>query len=104
MRLFFAALLVLTLPASAASLSQASLQGSWTIVELMNEPDEEGDQWVFEGDQFIQVVGGRRITPDAFTVRGGVIDLGYAEITVTAFDGRAMEATMAGFPYRLVKD
>ena len=89
---------------AAAELSQESLQGTWTIVEFMGEPDEEGDQWKFDGNRFYQVFGGRPIPPDVFTVNGMIIDLDYAKITVKSFDGNTMEAEMAGFPYKLVKD
>ncbi|MEM7049537.1 MAG: hypothetical protein AAF604_07760 [Acidobacteriota bacterium] len=95
--------LVFALPLAAEELSQKSLQGSWLIVEFGGAPDSEGDRWEFEGNRFYQVISGRRIPPDEFTVVPGTIDLGYAKIEVKSFDGRTMEAVMAGFHYKLVK-
>ena len=87
----------------AAELNTSKLQGKWLITEFMGEPDSEGDMWEFEENRFYQVLGGRRISPDAFTTAPGVIDLDYAEITVHSFDGKSMEATFGGARYKLVK-
>ena len=103
MRIILWVLLLLPLSLHAAELSEASLQGSWLIVQFQGEPDDEGDKWEFEGNRFYQNLGGRRISPDEFTAAGGVIDLGYAKINVKHFDGQVMEAEMAGFDYRLEK-
>ena len=92
-----------TLPVMASELSQKALQGSWLIVELAGEKDDEGDMWEFEGNKFYQNISGRRISPDEFTTSPGVIDLGYAKISVESFDGTNMIAKMAGFKYKLVK-
>lgn len=94
---------LLSLSAYASELNQPALQGDWLIVEFQGEPETDGDLWQFEGKRFYQNIGGRRLSPDDFTTRPGVIDLGYAKISVTSFDGKTMEATMAGFKYKLVR-
>ena len=93
----------LTFSLYAVNLSEASLQGSWVIIEFQGEAESEGDKWEFEGSKFYQNMGGRRISPDTFTVSGNIIDLGYGKIKVKRFDGKTMEANMAGFDYKLKK-
>ncbi|ABC27690.1 hypothetical protein HCH_00795 [Hahella chejuensis KCTC 2396] len=100
----FVALIMLALGVQAAELSKQALQGSWLILTMNGESDDENDKWEFEGDNFYQNLGGRRISPDAFTVKGQTIDLGYAKIKVLAFDGDTMTADMAGFTYELKKE
>ncbi|WP_431687865.1 hypothetical protein [Hahella sp. NBU794] len=100
----FTALALFAIGAQAAELSKQALQGSWLILSMNGESDDENDKWEFEGDNFYQNLGGRRISPDAFTVKGQTIDLGYAKIKVLAFDGDTMTADMAGFTYELKKD
>ncbi|WLQ12435.1 hypothetical protein O5O45_22160 [Hahella aquimaris] len=100
----FIALTLFAIGAQAAELSKQALQGSWLILSMNGESDDENDKWEFEGDNFYQNLGGRRIYPDAFTVKGQTIDLGYAKIKVLAFDGDTMTADMAGFTYELKKE
>lgn len=90
--------------AHAAELSEAALQGSWTIVEFQGGPDLDGDKWEFEKDRFYQNLSGHRMSPDRYRVSGSYIDLGYYKIKVKSFDGRQMTAVMAGFDYKLRKD
>lgn len=87
----------------AADLTQQALQGDWVITEFQGAPDSEGDMWQFEGNKFYQILGKTRVPADEFTVSPGVIDLGYAQITVESFDGKTMEAIMARVKYKLVK-
>ncbi len=96
--------LMFSFAAQAADLSSQALQGSWTITSMAGMADEENDKWEFEGNNFYQNLGGRRISPDPFTVQGDVIDLGYYKIKVLAFDGQHMTADMAGFVYELEKE
>ncbi|AZZ90253.1 hypothetical protein EUZ85_05790 [Hahella sp. KA22] len=84
------ALALFAIGAQAAELSKQALQGSWLILSMNGESDDENDKWEFEGDNFYQNLGGRRISPDAFTVKGQTIDLGYAKIKVLAFDDDTM--------------
>ncbi|MGY5451061.1 hypothetical protein ACVFI8_08990 [Agarivorans sp. MS3-6] len=95
--------MVFATTAYAADLSQSALQGDWVITEFHGSPEPDGDMWQFEGQNFYQNIAGRRMSPDAFTVSPAVIDLGYAKITVTRFDSKEMDATMAGFTYKLIK-
>lgn len=96
-------LLLAAFSVQAEDLSEESLQGDWQIVAFQGEASEDNDGWVFEDDQFYQRFGDRRISPDTFTVKGDVIDLGYAKIQVNRFDGDEMNATMAGYDYTLEK-
>ncbi|WP_223789492.1 hypothetical protein [Marinicella meishanensis] len=86
-----------------AELTSEALEGAWLITHMGGEVDEEGDLWEFEKGLFYQNLGGRRIAPDKYTVKGEVVDLDGYHITVLAFDGKTMRADMAGFEYQLVK-
>ncbi len=103
-------ILIIALLVSACStaadpgvLSTESLQGEWAIMQMADMEENGEDSWLFDGNQFYQVLGGQKISPDAFTVSGDVIDLDYAKIQVHVFDGETLEASMAGFRYRLVR-
>lgn len=100
MTVFLAAFAVTT---QAAELTAEALQGSWRVVMFAGEPNEDEDYWEFEGDRFVQNLAGHRLSPDAFTVDGNVIELDYAKIKVLEFTGNAMTADMAGFEYGLEK-
>jgi len=93
----------LAFSAYATELDQSSLQGDWLITEFMGETSKDSDMWQFEGNKFYQNISGKRISPDKFKASPGVIDLDYAKIKVTSFDGKTMQAVMAGFKYKLVK-
>lgn len=93
----------LSFSAFAAELSESALQGDWLVTHFQNEPDNDNTLWQFHGDQFIQNLDGLKVPADSYTVAPGVIDLGYAKVTVTEFDGENMEAVMAGFKYKLIK-
>ena len=95
--------LIFSISAYAADLSESSLQGDWLVVEFMGSPDEDNTIWQFEGNQFYQKMDGKRMSPDQFEVKDGNIDLGYTKIKVISFDGKNMEAIMANFKYKLVK-
>ena len=87
----------------AVDLSKSTLQGDWVITEFHGSPDSDGDMWQFEESNFYQNIGGHRTQPDSFTTSKEAIDLGHTKITIDRFDGKTMEATMAGFRYKLVK-
>ncbi|MCE0557104.1 hypothetical protein [Motilimonas sp. E26] len=89
--------------AFSAELSESALQGDWLVSHFQNESDNDNTLWQFQGNQFIQNLDGMKVAPDSYKVSPGVIDLGYAKITVTEFDGENMEAVMAGFKYKLIK-
>ncbi|MDO6687861.1 MULTISPECIES: hypothetical protein [unclassified Agarivorans] len=99
----FIVALTLSTSAYAADLSESTLQGEWLVVEFMGSPDEDNTKWQFEGNQFYQKMGNSRMSPDQFEIKEGTIDLDYAQIEVTSFDGKNMEAIMADFKYRLIK-
>ena len=101
--LMLVTLLALSAISHAAEPSVESLQGNWRVVTFAGEPNEDQDFWEFNGDQFTQNLGGRRLAPDPFTVEGMVIDVGYARIKILEFDGAKMRADMAGFEYGLEK-
>ena len=65
--------------------------------------DDEGDMWEFENGLFYQNLGGRRIAPDKYTVKGDIIDLDGYHIKVLEFKGTYMKADMASFVYELKK-
>ena len=89
--------------AFAEGLSNDSIQGSWRILTLSGEVDEDEDYWEFNGNKFVQNLAGHRMSPDEFVIKGEVIDLGYAKIKVLEFDSKLMTANMAGFKYTLEK-
>ncbi|TDR22368.1 hypothetical protein [Marinicella litoralis] len=95
--------LLLSAQVWSADITQDNIQGAWAIISMAGMPDEEGDMWEFEGNQFYQNLGGRRISPDPFVVKDNVIDLGYYQIKVLEFTGKTMKADMAGFVYELKK-
>ena len=86
-----------------AELKPEALEGAWQIISMAGMPDEDGDMWEFENGLFYQNLGGRRISPDKYTVKGAVVDLDGYHFTVLAFDGQSMKADMAGFVYELKK-
>ena len=96
--------LVFSQSAFSGELTEEALQGDWLIVALSGGPESDKDYWQFEGDKFYQNLDGHRISPDTFTVKPGIIDLGYAKIKVLEFDGKEMTADMAGFKYTLKKE
>ena len=98
-----AALLILSSVVYAAELTKESLQGSWRVLTLSDQADEDEDYWEFNGDKFIQNLAGHKVSPDEFKIKGNDIDLGYYQIKVLQFDGKTMTADMAGFKYTLKK-
>ena len=93
-----------SLSAYAADLNQSSLQGSWLLLTMNGQSLEDNDMWEFEGNKFYQKLGGRRISPDTFTVTGKEINLGYSKINVKKFEATTMTAEWAGFTYTLKKN
>ena len=87
----------------AAELKAENLEGAWLIISMAGMADDEGDMWEFENGLFYQNLGGRRIAPDKYTVKGDVVDLDGYHFKVLAFDGKTMKADMAGFVYELKK-
>jgi len=94
---------LLSFSAYGAELNIKSLQGDWLIVEMMGEANKDGDSWEFKGKNFYQRIKGMNVSPDAYKVTPGFIDLGYGKIKVTSFNGNAMEAVMGGVKYKLRK-
>jgi hypothetical protein len=86
-----------------AELNAEALEGAWLITSMAGMADDEGDLWEFEHGLFYQNLGGRRVAPDKYTVKGAVIDLDGYHITVLTFDGTSMTADMTGFVYELSK-
>lgn len=99
----FVLLAAFSITAHAADLAKESLQGSWKVITMSGEADEDEDFWEFNGDQFVQNLAGHKMAPDKFSVVGNVIDLDYAKINVLEFSAGAMTAEMAGFKYTLKK-
>jgi hypothetical protein len=85
------------------AITAEALEGAWLITHMAGMDDDEGDLWEFENGLFYQNLGGRRMAPDKYTVKGEVVDLDGYHFTVLAFDGKSMKADMAGFVYQLVK-
>ncbi len=102
-KIFLLLCLLVPFQVCSADISKENIQGAWVIVTMAGMPDEEGDMWEFEGNQFYQNLGGRRISPDPFVIKGNVIDLDYYKIKVLDFTGLTMKADMAGFVYELKK-
>jgi len=95
--------ILFTFSAYAAELNQKALQGDRLVVEFMGNPNKDRDIWQFSGNKFYQKLGVLNASPDEFNASSGVIDLGYGKITVTSFNGKTMQAIMAGFKYKLIK-
>ncbi len=87
----------------ATELKSEALEGAWVIISMAGMADEDGDMWEFEDGLFYQNLGGRRISPDKYTVKGEVVDLDGYHFKVLEFDGQTMKADMAGFVYELKK-
>ena len=87
---------------SAFALDARDLQGKWVITAVNGEDDGgRSDIWEFRGDEWIVWSGNRALSPDAFTVKDDVIDLGYARITVLEYAGDRMTTQQMGFVYTL---
>ncbi|MCB1583052.1 MAG: hypothetical protein KDI92_08305 [Xanthomonadales bacterium] len=84
-------------------LNAEALEGAWVITSMAGMEDDEGDMWEFEKGLFYQNLGGRRISPDKYTVQGEKVDLDGYHFTVLEFDGKNMKADMGGFVYELTK-
>ena len=91
------------LPSWAADVSAAALQGRWLITSVEGEPETVKNYWEFTDSAFRQVQDGKVASDDKYVASGDAIDVGYMKIKVRAFDGKTMEAGMAGFRYTLKK-
>ncbi len=92
-----------TVTAHAVDMTQQTLEGDWLVVEFQGKPDNDNTLWQFKGNSFVQNLNGQKLFPDPYKASQGLIDLGYGKIIVNSFDGQVMEATMAGFKYKLIK-
>lgn len=100
---YLLAALLLSFPCFAINLTADALEGAWVITSMAGMADDEGDMWEFENGKFYQNLGGRRISPDNYTIDGHIIDLDGYHIKVIEFDGQKMKADMAGYVYELNK-
>ena len=95
--------LLLSMSLMAGELSNDQLTGVWLIKSLNGQSDGVYDLWEFDGKKFTQNLEGHRMRPDAYSVDGNNIDIGYAKIKVLEFNSKLMKADMAGFTYQLEK-
>lgn len=98
------ALLIMGLPASALALEAADLQGKWVITSMNGEDDgDRSEVWEFKGDQWIAWSSGRALPADKFTIKGAVVDLGYAQIKILEHSESHLKTEQMGFTYTLEK-
>lgn len=101
--LCFAFTLLLSFNVFAVDLNGSDLQGTWNIVYMSGQSEYKNEWWEFTDDQFTQHFGEKTLSPDTFTIKGDVIDLGYSQMKVLVFEGNKMEVIMGGVKYHLEK-
>ena len=98
------ALLMVGFAGSALALESADLQGKWVITSMNGEDDgDRSEVWEFKGDSWIAWSGGRPLPADKFTIKGSVVDLGYAQIKILEHSDTHLKTEQMGFTYTLEK-
>jgi len=88
---------------NASGASSDSLEGTWKIIQMGRDEEDGTSSWEFHQGRFTQVLEGRRLASDSYTVRGNTVDLGYGKLVVSSNDGQTLKAKLGGVDYVLVK-
>ncbi len=98
-------LMALILPSLSlgSDVSTEMIEGAWKIVQMGNDKEDGTDFWELHNGRFTQNLSGHRMPSDGYTIKGNIIDLGYASITVMETNGFQMKAKFGPANYALEK-
>ena len=90
--------------AFAVDVKDSDLQGRWLIVKMGTmDASDMNDVWEFKNGKWTPISSGKALKPDAYTLKGDIIDLGYTKIQIIEFSGNQMKTKQQGFEYTLEK-
>ncbi len=98
------ALSLISSMALALELNESDIQGKWLIVKMgtMDVADMD-DVWQFQDGKWTAISGGKALSPDMYTLKGNVIDVGHTKIEVLELNDKQMKTKQQGFEYTLKK-
>jgi hypothetical protein len=98
------AILISSTVAFAVEVKDSDLQGKWLIVKMGTmDVADMNDIWQFKNGKWTAISGGKALKPDAYTLKGDIIDLGYTKIKILEFSGNKMKTKQQGIEYTLKK-
>lgn len=90
--------------ALAVNVSASDLEGKWLIVKMGSmDVSDMDDVWQFKNGQWTAISSGKALRPDAYTLKGDVIDLGHTKIQILEFSKSMMKTKQHNFVYTLKK-